>query len=471
MYYLLPFRFRRFHDRELLTSEIGNYLVVPAGTVERLVHHQLEEETPTFKNLMAGNFISRQPYPPLLDNYAVRLRTKKDFFGQGSALHIFVLTLRCNQNCSYCQASSQTETTKGRDMSEADLRKAIDLMFMSPSPALTMEFQGGESSLVPDLVETAVKYAEEKNQRLRKTVVYILCTNAIAIPDRLIRLCRDYSINISTSFDGPEFLHNHNRGKGDSHARFLAGLATLRTELGNERISALMTTSVESLKYPKEIVDAYLQCGFHRIFLRPLNPYGAVRNTVDWNWYFAEFLSFYRKSLEHILELNRRGVFFVEEFAAIVLRKILTPFSEGFVDLQSPAGIINGVVVYNYNGKVYASDESRMMAEFGDESFCLGSVNDDYEQLFHGPLAKRMAQLWCTEYIAGCSDCAFAPYCGADPVRNHTMQGDAYGFRPTSWHCRLHEGLIEYLFELLINRREEVLPIFQSWLAGGDDSE
>ena len=33
------------------------------------------------------------------------------------------------------------------------------------------------------------------------------------------------------------------------------------------------------------------------------------------------------------------------------------------MDLRSPAGAGMGVVVYNYNGNVYASDESRMLAE------------------------------------------------------------------------------------------------------------
>ena len=39
------------------------------------------------------------------------------------------------------------------------------------------------------------------------------------------------------------------------------------------------------------------------------------------------------------------------------------------MDLQSPAGMINGVIVFNYNGKVYATDEARMLAEMKDYTF------------------------------------------------------------------------------------------------------
>ncbi len=63
---------------------------------------------------------------------------------------------------------------------------------------------------------------------------------------------------------------------------------------------------------------------------------------------------------------------------------MLTPFTTGFVDLQSPAGIINSVVVYNYDGYVYASDESRRLAEYHDYTFRLGHVTDKYENLFYG---------------------------------------------------------------------------------------
>ena len=54
------------------------------------------------------------------------------------------------------------------------------------------------------------------------------------------------------------------------------------------------------------------------------------------------------------------------------------------MDLQSPAGIITGVIVFNYDGGVYASDESRMLAEQKDFNFKLGTLNDSYNDIFFG---------------------------------------------------------------------------------------
>jgi len=463
-YYLLPFYFRQLNDKEILVNEVGDYLVAPSGTAKRIIHKQLRENEEIFHDLLANYFISLTPIPELIDIYAVRLRTKKAFLDHFTALHIFVLTLRCNQNCIYCQASSCQENEYQTDMKQSDLQKAVELMFKSPSPHLTMEFQGGEPTLVPHLIRFAVEYAEKINLTEKRKIIYVLCTNSINLTDELLEFCKQYNIFISTSLDGQETLHNHNRGKENSYKQVIAGIKKARNFLGKDKISALMTTSTGALNFPKEIIDTYIEHGFHCIFLRGLNPYGlAVKNT-NWEEYNARFIEFYKQALEYIININKQGQFFVEEFATFILRKILTPFPIGFVDLQSPAGIINGVIVYNYDGYVYASDESRMLAEVNDYTFRLGHISDRYEDIFYGKKAQEISKTWTTESIAGCSDCAYRSYCGADPVRNYSTQGDMYGHRPTSMFCEKHKAIMDYLFTLLTERKEEVLPIFKSWI-------
>src|SRR4051794_28534592 len=125
--------------------------------------------------------------------------------------------------------------------------------------------------------------------------------------------------------------------------------------LGRDAVSALMTTTAKSLTIPTEIIDEYLSQGFRSIFLRPISPYGfALKSAAKIGYSSAAFLAFYEEGLRYILDLNRQGIGFREEFAAIVLRKALTPFPTGYVDLQSPAGLGITVIVYNYDGDVYA---------------------------------------------------------------------------------------------------------------------
>ena len=463
-YYLLPFDFTDISGKEVLVNELGDMIISPKGTVQKIVDRSLPKDD-LYKSLVANFFISEQIIPPLAEIYAERLREKKRFLESWTGLHIFVLTLRCNQNCVYCQASSQNEDSNGCTMSRETMEKSVELMFRSPSDSITMEFQGGEPSLVPDLIEFGIELAEEKNKTAQKEIHYVLCTNSIHLTDRMLDICKKYGIVISTSLDGPAFLHNANRGKKDSYEKVVAGIEKGRQAVGNDKVSALMTTSVEGLNYPIEIVDEYVKLGVHSMFLRALNPYGLATHNDNWSEYTDRFIDFYKKAFEHILELNKKGTYFVEEFAAIVLRKMLTPYCTGFVDLQSPAGVINSVLIYNYDGGVYCSDESRMLAEFNDYTFRLGSVHDKYEDLVFGKKAKEIANVWANEALAGCSDCTLKQYCGADPVRNYSTQGDMYGNRATSLLCRKNKAIIEYLISLIIERHDEVMPIFRSWVS------
>lgn len=462
-YALLPFNFTRLSGKEVLINELGDMMITPIGTAQKIVDHTLDDEE-LYKSLVANFFISEELLPSLLDVYASRLRLKKSFLDDRAALHIFVLTLRCNQNCVYCQASSREEGSTHCSMTKEMMEASVKLMFRSPSPSLTMEFQGGEPSLEPKIIKYGVELAEEINQKECRNLSYVLCTNCRSLSDELLQLCKQYHILISTSLDGPAYIHNKNRGREDSYEKTIAGICKAREVLEHDAVSALMTTSELALDYPKEIVDEYVKDGFTDIFLRALNPYGLAADNEDWENYNERFVEFYKASLDYIIELNKQGTFFREVYASIILRKILTPYTTGFVDLQSPAGTVNSVLIYNYDGYVYASDESRMLAENGDFTFRLGKLTDRYEDIVYGEKVRKMGKIWANEALAGCSDCPIKFYCGADPVRNHSTQGDMYGFRPTSFVCKKNKAIIEYIISLIIEREDEVMPIFRSWL-------
>lgn len=462
-YALLPFNFTRLSRKEVLINELGDMLISPIGTLQKIVAHTLDDED-LYKTLVANSFISEELLPSLLDIYASRLRLKKSFLDDRAALHIFVLTLRCNQNCVYCQASSREEGSTHCSMTFDMMEASVKLMFRSPSKHLTMEFQGGEPSLEPKLIKFGIEKAEEINQTECRNLSYVLCTNCRSLSEELLELCKQYHVLISTSLDGPAYIHNKNRGREYSYEKTRAGIRKAREVLGHDAVSALMTTSELALDYPKEIVDEYVQDGFTDIFLRALNPYGLATENENWDLYNMRFVEFYKTALDYIIDLNKQGTFFREVYASIILRKMLTPYTTGFVDLQSPAGTVNSVLIYNYDGYVYASDESRMLAENGDYTFRLGKISEKYEDIVYGEKVRKIGKVWANEALAGCLDCPVKAYCGADPVRHHSTQGDMYGFRPSSFVCKKNKAIIEHLISLIIEREDEVMPIFRSWL-------
>jgi His-Xaa-Ser system radical SAM maturase HxsB len=469
-YCLLPFRFLRFDtDRYVLVNEVGEYLFVTPAVLQDLVHHRIQPTNSTYRDLKRKHFLLDSASETPLELLAAKYRTKKSFLRGFTGLHIFVVTLRCDHSCPYCQVSRVSVDRDRYDMSPETVARAIDLMFRSPSRDLKVEFQGGEPLLNFDLIRRIVEAVEARNAVEQRDIQFVVATNLAPLTDEMLEFFREHRVAISTSLDGPEFLHNANRPRpgNDSYVRTISGIRRTRAALGSDAIAALMTTTRLSLRHPREIVDEYVTQGFHSIFLRPLTPLGfAAKTKRSLGYSMAEFVEFYRIALEYLLDLNQRGVFIAETYAQIILTKILTPFATRYVDLQSPGGLGIGVAVYNYDGDVYASDESRMLAEMGDHSFRLGNVHKhSYEEIFGGPLLASIVENSCVESLPGCSDCPYQPYCGADPVLHYATQGDLVGHRPTSEFCTKNMTIINLLLRLLEDH-SVTSQIFWSWIHG-----
>jgi His-Xaa-Ser system radical SAM maturase HxsB len=468
-YELLPFRFTRFiKDRELLVNEAGEYLFAPLGTVAKIVDRQIEFGSPLYSSLKAKQFIYDNSSSANLDLLATKFRTKHAFLDGATKLHIFVVTLRCDHSCHYCQVSRQTANHLEYDMSPSTADRSLAIMMDSPGTDVTLELQGGESLLAFDMVEYLVRKAKKLAVQRQKNLDIVVTTNLANVTEEILMFLKKEHIKVSTSLDGPAFIHNVNRPRpgNNSHELTLQNIARCREVLGFDQVAALMTTTQLSLNHPIEIIDEYVQHSFHSIFLRPISPYGfAVRTHKKTGYEMRAFLDFYKKGLAHILDINRRGYHLVEVYTKILLTKILTPYGTGFVDLQSPAGAGWNVLVYNYDGDVYISDESRMLAEMNDFTFRLGNVHQhSRKEIFTSEAFLDIQQASCNQSLPGCSDCAYQTYCGSDPIFNHATQGDSIGYRPSSAFCERNMEVIRYLFEMISDNDPETMRIFWSWL-------
>lgn len=467
---LLPFNFKRLDSgRELLINFIGDFLIVPGGTVEKIVQKDksiLSEDV--YLNLLSNNFIHDSSNIKNLDVLANRYRAKKSNVLNFASLHIFVITLRCEHTCKYCQVSRVSENKAEFDFKDEKLYKGIDLMLSSPEQNLTMEFQGGESLLAFDQIKKAIFYTNNRADKLGKKMTYVICTNLAPINEEILNYCKENNVLVSSSLDGHEYLHNKNRPKKgrDSHQLAVKGIKLAKEIVGEDHISALMTTTVESLKYPIEIINQYRELGFNSVFLRPISPYGFATKGSNKYYHTDEFLEFYEKGLDYIIDLNRNGESFKEIYTSIILKKILTSFSENYVDLMSPSGLINSVVVYDYNGNVYVSDEARMLSQMKDEKFKLGTVDNTWEELLSSEVIDEIANSGVNDFLAGCDTCAYNIYCGSDPVHHHATQGDSYGYRPESSFCRRNMGVFDIIFKK-IDEDDDIINIFSNWVKNG----
>lgn len=456
-YRLLPFRFIALDHagaRFVITNAVGEHVVVSRGDIDRLVSRSLQPSDELYARLASIHVLAApENHTTALQLLGLKERTRRSNLANFTSLHLFVVTLRCDYSCPYCQVSRQTEDVNTFDMSIETAARSLDLVFRSPSPAIKIEFQGGESLLNFPLIRYVVEEAEARNLIAQRDLKFVIATNLSPLTADILEFCRMHEISISTSLDGPESLHNKNRPRPGKNGHELTrkGIADAQRVLGKGNVSALMTTTDASLGQVREIIDEYVALGFAGIFLRPLSPYGFAIRTRQFDRYSTErWLGFYREGLDYVIELNRAGVEFREYFSSIVLRRMLTPYATGYVDLQSPTGAGIAAVVYNYDGNVYPADEARMLVEMGDDHFKLGNVHEQsYEEIFGSEVLLDTIERSFADSVPLCDRCAFNPICGSDPLYHYATQGDVVGNKALSGFCQRNMGIFRDLIARL----------------------
>lgn len=463
----MPFRYGRIQDSMVVTNESGQFYFLNPSLFKQLISDPDELPLSIKQDLQSKFFLAEEASVAFaLEESAIKLRTKKAFLSNFTELHIIVLTYACNSKCIYCHASSSTNTDEQHVLSISTARRVCEWIMQSPSPNLKIEFQGGEPTLQFDTLVFIVEYLNTLNLRYKKHLEFVVCTNLLVLPQAHLQFYKKHDFNISTSLDGPQDVHDTNRSPLHSQSnydRVVENYQRLCTEYSSEKVSALLTISKHSLPRMKDCVDTYVEHGFRSIFIRSLNPYGLAEKALDGLGYsLDDFLSAYEDVLDYILSLNKQGVFIREELASIFLQKMLTPFSSGFVDIQSPPGVGISCAVYDTDGGVYPSDEGRMLARCSDTTFRLGSVlSNTYEEVFLGDKLQQLIQSNLVETAAHCQGCTYIPYCGIDPIR---------AYQEAKLHvphqsCKKYSALITLLFTKLHTDPDNE-KVFFSWLTG-----
>jgi His-Xaa-Ser system radical SAM maturase HxsB len=466
------FRFRRIGaDRTLITSLEGNWLVLDDADFRAFVTGAVEEGSELHEKLSERNFL-RATWDEAAAREAIAKR--KRFLGYGPNLHIFVVTLRCNETCVYCHASRANMDAVDTDMSKETAEKAVDLVFESTSPGVTIEFQGGEPLVNFDVVKHVVEYAKHKNETAGKALEFTMVSNLSLMDAEKLDFLLENKVQLCTSIDGPKELHDKQRklptfSSYDAATDWIPKINQAYVDRGLDpslyHVEALLTTTRAALPHYKEIVDTYAELGCRALFLRPLDPFGFAGKTAKKVEYpRREYLDFYAKATDYVLELNRQGTQMIERYAAIFLTKILQGEDPNFLDIRSPAGAGIGQLAYSYDGTVYTCDEGRMLAAQGDDTFRLGHVDESkYRDIVGHPIVRAMVIASNLDSQPDCVACTYNPYCGLQTTHNYKTQGSIFGRMRESNICAVHKGIQDYLFNKLADAEPHVLEAFERW--------
>lgn len=465
------FRHRPIADKVLITGFEGSWLLLTREDFARFAAGAVEPGSELHTRLVAGNFL-RAEYDVRRAVEAVQARRR--FLHAGPNLHIFVVTLRCNETCVYCHASRANMDQVQTDMSPEVAEKAVELALRSTSPFITIEFQGGEPLVNFPVVQHICRHATRRARELGKQLQFTMVSNFALMDDAKLDFLIEHRVQLCTSIDGPERLHNAQRKLAtmDAHQRAVHWIRRINqryVDMGLDptlyHVEALLTTTRETLPLWKEVVDTYVDLGCKALFLRPIDPFGfADRTRLRLEYPRSAYLEFYRNALDYMLELNRQGVQVLERYAGIFLTKILRAEDPNFLDLRSPSGAGIGQLAYNYDGKIFSCDEGRMLHEMGDSKFLLGDVHtSSYRDLVGHETVRAMVLASNLDGQPDCVNCSYQPYCGTIPTFNYKNQGSIFGRMRESSVCAVHKGIQDHLFEKLAAGDPAVLAAFDRW--------
>jgi len=468
------FRFRKLGGSILLTNDSGDWMFVEENIFDKFLAGKIKKESKEYEEFREKGFI--KPDKEIMTRLAGKYLSINHSIAQGPTLFIFVITLRCNHRCLYCQVTPESPEKKGFDMSRVTAKRAVDLAFETPSPFLRIEFQGGEPLLNWPVLKFIVKYSKEVNKKKKKKLRISLVSNLILMDREKLKFLLDEDVQISCSFDGPAKVHDKNRiylNAKSSYAVVEKRIREIKKELEKRKkktkkknagaFNGVLTVSRFSLPFYKEIIDEYVRLGFKRIALRQLSPFGLEKKVINVIGYSSEeFIAFYKKAMEYILKLNKQGKKVIEINSRYILTKVMESEDPNYFEMKSPCGAAIGQLAFNYDGGIYACDEGRMASRMGYENFKLGELGKSrMKDVIDNETVKTLCLSSCLDSQIGCQNCVYKAYCGTCPVANFLEYKTIFPQITNTDKCRVNKAMFDYIF--LKMKNDKNVAIFSSW--------
>lgn len=451
-----PLQFRKLDEDDILFSDdAGAFFRSSEAFLNRYVDNELTDDDSTF--LKRGGHTFGEVGDPAFVSFASRW-TQRINPATSLGYIILVPTLRCNLMCDYCQVSRAAETAKGFDWDDAKLAQVIELLDSQSTTEIKIEFQGGEPLLRVDLLEAVRTFCRNKFTKSE----FVICTNLQNVSDDAWLFLEAEDTYVSTSFDGTSELHQTQRTKtASAHKQFNANLDIALQRIGPDRVSALPTIDPSNPPEPNDVIGAFASRGFGSIFLRRVNYQGFARKKYGLDRSRQEWTDYYRRFVRALISHNATSENILEEYyLSHTLRRIIQGGHHNHVDLRNPNWLGIDYLVVDFDGKLYPTDEARMVSRVGQIDLTIGSLNAglDVEKI------SAFNQHASNFEDPDCMHCVYKAYCGLDLVDDLSRYGRIDIPRHQTEHCRSHMDLFDFAFELLYSDDPKVRKSIASWL-------
>ncbi|MDX8456020.1 His-Xaa-Ser system radical SAM maturase HxsB [Mesorhizobium sp. VK9D] len=450
-----PLKFREVGaERMIFADDAGGYFFADRPFLDRYAAGSLCEADEVF--LRANGHSFQEQGDPDWMGFAYRW-TARQARQRTLDYLILVPTLRCNLTCDYCQVSRAPESAAGFDWTEATLDHVLQLISAMKGPRVKIEFQGGEPLLRIDILERVRTFARERFPGSQ----FVVCTNLQRLEEREWAFLEAEDTFLSTSLDGDPATHERQRTHTPALTKaFLGNLKDAVQRLGPGRVSALPTIDIDRPPDFDALVDSFELYGMQSIYLRPINHQGFARRRRGDPNAVARWNSFHAAFIDYLIERNHRTGRYVEEYYfSQSLRRFVRSGVDEHVDLRNPNFFASDYLVVDHDGRLYPTDEARMLSRIGRVDLSVGDVAAglDHQKV------QLLNQASLNNFDPDCIHCVYQPFCGTDVVDDLSRTGRVDGPRSETWFCGRHMALFDKIVEVIQRSDEPARASVARW--------
>ncbi len=452
---IVPLKFRESDDDLLLfADDAGGYFKSDDKFLHRYALGQLEPSDVRFLHENGHGFeeIGDLAYSGFEHRFASRLYVPHEL-----DYVILVPTLRCNLACGYCQVSRVNENTPGFDWDEETIEAVLRFLGDLTTRKIKIEFQGGEPLLRLDIIKRVRDYCREKFEESE----FVICTNLQEVSFEAWELLEQPDVFTSTSLDSNPLTHQSQRTiTAERTNAFFRNLTAAVARLGPGKVSALPTINPQNPPPPQSVIDTFLNFGIRSIYLRPVNYQGFARKKFDakasakiWNRYHSSFI-------DALVEFNWVSDRPLEEYYFVhCLRRVLRAGHNGHVDLRNPNVVGYGYLVVDHDGKIYPTDEARMVSRVGQFDLSMGDV--------HSGLARDTVDALNAEALNNfhpdCVHCPYQAFCGVDLIDDLSRYGRIDLPKHLTDFCQRHTYIFDKIFSMIYSDSPKIQKSLALW--------
>ncbi|PYE22630.1 His-Xaa-Ser system radical SAM maturase HxsB [Rhizobium sp. PP-CC-3A-592] len=452
---VVPFKFRKAVNGQILfTDDGGRFFRSSEAFLERYVYEALEDQDLAFLEVNGFSYTDEQDlaYAGFAYAFASRLYLPRqlDYI-------ILVPTLRCNLACSYCQVSRVNEATPGFDWTDETLVSVLHFLSGLQTRTIKVEFQGGEPLLRLDLLLAVRDFCNATFE----VCEFVVCTNLQVVSPEAWAFLALPDVSVSTSLDGSKEAHLNQRTSTVSATnRFFENLMHATSHLGEGKVSALPTIDPRHAPSPRSVIEMYASFNMRSIYIRPVNFQGFARKRFDALATTKAWIRYYSEFLDAAIVHNWEAVDHVEEYYFVhCLRRVLRAGHDGHVDLRNPNILGSGYLVIDHDGRVYPTDEARMVTRVGQMDLSVGHIASGIDQSKVDALNEEASN----NFHPDCVHCVYQPFCGVDLIDDLSRYGRIDLPKHQTDFCQRHMAIFDKVFELLYSEDPRVQKSLAMW--------